>query len=284
MMEGQVNRFLDYCAKEKHCSANTQLSYAGDLRQFLAHLHRSLGHSPKESDFTVQNVQLFLARCCQKNLRPATIRRKIATLNQFAKFLGQPFVINPELFLANSTVQSAPLNRFVLQDDEIERLKTVDFPKKRPPFLRNFAMVMLLLETGMSAGRLIQLNLADVEAQRVKLPGSQTQWQPLCESSAALQQYLKSGRPELNGQPDDCAFFISQKGKRITRQAVWQGVHQFGKAAGLSGGLTPQQIRHTAAYKMHQKGLSLREIQVFLGHQHPQSTQNYLDRLLRQHP
>ena len=101
----------------------------------------------------------------------------------------------------------------------------------------------------------------------------------LGQAAEAARAYLTAARPELKPGEMEDALFISQKGGRITRQAVWQRIHRVGVRADLPCKLTPRVLRNTAAYRLRQAGYPVREIRRRLGHRSLRSTQLMLERL-----
>ena len=100
-------------------------------------------------------------------------------------------------------------------------------------------------------------------------------------AQAALRQYLKDGREEINGKKISPLLFVAAGGRRLTRQRVWQLV---GKASLASGRhASPHMLRHSCATHMVENGADLRTVQTILGHSDISTTQIYthvaLDRL-----
>jgi integrase/recombinase XerD len=141
----------------------------------------------------------------------------------------------------------------------------------------------LLLETGISVGTLVALNLDDLVFEgsqlRLRLGGEKEILLSQGKASELIQRYLKEGRPELNHAPEEEALFISQTGERMSRQGVWQVLRRWGRVIDLPVTLSPRLARHTAVIQLVESGRSLAEIQAMLGHSNPLSTQALLRRL-----
>jgi integrase/recombinase XerD len=69
------------------------------------------------------------------------------------------------------------------------------------------------------------------------------------------------------------ALFVSEKGKRITRQEVYSFVSELGKA--MDKHISPHTIRHSFATHMLENGADLRVVQELLGHCDVSTTQLY---------
>jgi site-specific recombinase XerD len=106
---------------------------------------------------------------------------------------------------------------------------------------------------------------------------------------AALLAYLSVGRPELRARdrrprPDQArhrdadAVFLSARGRRMGRAAVWQAVRDVAEAAGLAAQgqrVFPHALRHSCGTHLIQAGIDIRYVQAHLGHASPVTTEVY---------
>jgi integrase/recombinase XerD len=94
---------------------------------------------------------------------------------------------------------------------------------------------------------------------------------------AALDEYLRRGRPELEGRrrPAGDPVFLNVRGGRLSRQACWRIVRDAGIRAGLGDGLSPHVLRHSCATHMLDHGADIRVVQELLGHASLSTTQVY---------
>ena len=289
-MEGQVRAFLANLESQLAYSPSTRLAYDNDLRCFVDYLERALERPPLLEDFNSDHIAGFLLSERQAGRRPSTLLRRRASLRRFASFLSQEYPGGSIAFEANSPLideaisgASPAQQPHYLSQDQIESLWTVLEASQRPRARRDQAILALLLESGLTVGTLIALDLSDLdlpaERLRLSLESNQDFWLSLSKAAVSLQRYLKEGRPELNYHPGEPALFISQTGGRMSRQGVWQVLRQWGNRARLPVTLSPRLARHTAAIKLSKAGRSLAEIQTLLGHSNPLSTQALLRRL-----
>lgn len=289
-MEGLVRAFLAYLESQLTYSPSTRLAYYNDLRCFLAYLEKRLNISPDLKDLTAEEIASFLSAEREAGRRPSTLLRRRASLRRFTSFVSQQ---DPEWgvrFAADAgkiddaIAESSPLQRpRYLTEEQVQILWELLESSPRPRTRRDHAILALLLESGLSVGMLINLNLSDLDLAGSKLhlcpengPGV---WVPLASAAVPMERYLREGRPELNYHTDEPALFISQTGGRMSRQGVWQVLRQWGHKARLPITLSPRLARHTAVYRLARTNRPISEVQVLLGHTNPLSTQALLRRM-----
>lgn len=290
-MEAQISAFLANLETDPAYSQSTRLAYASDLRVFLDYLRTSLNRSPLVEDLTAHQVADFLQAESQAGRRLSTLVRRRATLRRFSSYLTQAGVLDGNVLdadtsLIDKTISSVSPGRTAqcLTTDQIRQLETLIQASPRPRARRDHAILMLLLETGLSVGTLISLNLSDLDLRAGKLhvttEEGEDSWLPLGSAAAVMERYLNEGRPDLNREANEPALFISQMDGRMSRQGIWQILRYWGRLLNPPVVLSPRLVRHTAALHMARKGRPLSEIQALLGHSNPLSTQALLRRLL----
>jgi integrase/recombinase XerD len=294
-MEDQVRAFLADMQAQPTYSSNTCQAYHNDLRCFVNFLEDSLHRPPVLQDFTAQQVAEFLNAESRNGRCTSTLLRRRASIRSFARFLSGTHcewaaefeaesdcidaAITDEALAAPSRTQK---QRYLTQD-QVQRLFKLMEGSQSPRAIRDRALLTLLLESGISVGLLIALNLCDVDKPQKRinlhLQHGKDFWVDLNRAAQPLQRYLDESRQDLNYRPDEPALFISQTGRRMSRQGVWQILRQWGTRAGLPVTLSPRLARHTAVYFMALKGESPEHIQMVLGHSNPLSTTALLRRL-----
>jgi integrase/recombinase XerD len=89
----------------------------------------------------------------------------------------------------------------------------------------------------------------------------------------ALSDYQKI-RPTM--RPTSQALWISRLyGSRICNVAICMMLKKYAKAAKVTEPVNPHAWRHGIATELLRRGASIREVQVFLGHASPRTTQIY---------
>ena len=93
-----------------------------------------------------------------------------------------------------------------------------------------------------------------------------------------IEMYISQIRP-LQVKDIKCseehALFISERGQRITGNAIYERLQFIAKNAGLKTPLSLHSLRHSIATHLLEAGMSLENISSFLGHKSLESTQIY---------
>src|SRR3989304_7886092 len=146
--------FKKYLSENKR-SASTIVAYSKDIEQlanFLKELSKNHIH-----EATKEDLELFLARMTKKGYAPKSISRKLNSTRTFYRFLKvNDYVTNdPSLLVAHPRYQLAAPR--ILTPTEYRALR--DAARNDP---RMFAVIELLLQTGIRIGELANLRLSDV--------------------------------------------------------------------------------------------------------------------------
>jgi integrase/recombinase XerD len=212
-------------------------------------------------------------------LSPRSIARHITTLRNFYRFLLQEGELSqdPTEFLVQPK-QWTTLPKY-LNEGEVDRLLSAPPPDK-PTGLRDRAMLDLLYATGLRVSELCGLPMSAVEREmgllRVTGKGNKQRIVPFGEAAgAAIDQYLRDGRPRLLKGRASRSLFVTARGSAMTRQTFWKLIRGYGLRAGISRPLTPHVIRHSFATHLVEGGADLRSVQIMLGHTDISTTQVY---------
>lgn len=274
-----VEDYIHFIQVERQLSVNTLASYRRDLESYVHFLKEAEGMS----DFSVVERTTILRHLEQLRAQgktSRTIARHISSIRSFHQFLlrEKRAETDPTVHLEMPTIEQKLPN--ILSIQEIEALLTAP-NKSKPQGIRDLAMLELLYGSGMRISELIALDLADIHITmgfvRVFGKGGKERIIPLGKSAlSAINAYLNGARSQLQGKyPKTDAFFINQRGKRLTRQGCWKLMKEHALKAGIQHELTPHTLRHSFATHLVENGADLRAVQEMLGHADISTTQIY---------
>ncbi|WP_286927094.1 MULTISPECIES: site-specific tyrosine recombinase XerD [Lysinibacillus] len=274
-----IEDYIHFIQVERQLSDNTLASYRRDLETYVSFLQEV----EAMSDFRKVERTIILRHLEQLRMQGKTSRtvaRHISSIRSFHQFLlrEKRAETDPTVHLEMPTIEQKLPN--ILSIEEIEALLIAP-NRSKPQGVRDVAMLELLYGSGMRISELIALDLSDIHLTmgfvRVFGKGGKERIIPLGKSAlSALNHYLNSARGQLQGKyPKTDAFFINQRGKRLTRQGCWKLMKEHALKAGIQHELTPHTLRHSFATHLVENGADLRAVQEMLGHADISTTQIY---------
>lgn len=272
-MDRTLEDFLFYLGSEKGLSKNTVEAYRRDLRGFIlvAKERKVSGLTHLSSD----DILAFIDHLKRKDHASSSIYRAVVALKGFFRYLRKERLIQTEETLYLDTPKIWQLVPDVLTETEVMQLFEAA-PSDEELGLRDRAILEVLYACGLRVSEVCSLNIADVgeEMVRVKGKGGKERVVPIAKQALEwVDRYLLEGRPdtgEKNG-----ALFVSKKGKRLDRIAIWNRVKLYAKKGGILKSISPHTLRHSFATHLLENGADLRIIQELLGHTSVATTDRY---------
>lgn len=274
-----IEDYLHFIKVERQLSDNTLQSYKRDLVAYARHLfHEQQLHTFNE--VTREQILLYLDSLRSVGKSSKTISRQISSVRSFHQFLLREKVCDQDPTVHLEMPKKEQTLPKVLSIEEIDALLTTPTTEK-PQGIRDIAILEMMYGSGMRISELIELNLEDVHLTmgfvRVFGKGGKERIIPLGRSALrTCAEYLEQARPQLLGNaPKNEAFFITQRGKRFTRQGCWKIIKGYAETAGIPKEITPHVLRHSFATHLIENGADLRAVQELLGHADISTTQIY---------
>lgn len=277
-MQSDIEDFIIYLATERGLSDHYQLSTRISLETFAAWLLKTSGVSNVTAVVRDHFIG-FLEHRKRAGMAAASLKLNVVALKIFFRWLR-----------ARERVASDPaellvlprLERYLpetLNEQQVETLLEA-IGEGEPLGLRNRAIFETLYACGLRVSelcgaRLEHLNL-DVRLLRVTGKGDKMRVVPVgTKAATALQAYLQGERPELVRKHTRSHVFLSNRGRALTPDRIWQLTKEAAARAGLSEGVYPHLLRHSFATHLLSNGADLRVIQELLGHADIATTQIY---------
>jgi len=301
-----VNSFLEYIAGKCMLSENTVAAYRRDLVHFLTWLEdREISH------LTIYELRDYPGWLFRQNLCPATRARHIASLRVFFRYLQYEKVLkdNPAELLDSGKLGEQMPN--VLTPSQVEQL--MEAPNKDDRlYRRDRAILEMFYATGCRVSELVNLRLQDIHfsekfclctgkgnKQRKVMLGQKAitafelwfeEERPLTLKRSfekyddffrfsthpdSLEPDTESVTDEDIGTDHEGWAFLSFRGKKLRREAIWELIKKYALRIGAPHSISPHSMRHSFATHMLDGGADLRQVQVMLGHESIATTQVY---------
>lgn len=259
----QFKNFL----KEKGQSTSTIVAYGKDIDQlvsFLEELAKNHIHEVSKED-----LDAFLATLTKKGYTPKSISRKINSTRTFYRFLkvNEYITDDPSLMVEHPRYELAPPR--ILTPTEYRALR--DTAKNDP---RMFAIIELLLQTGIRIGELAELRLSDINNDHLKIRPYEKHEERLVPlnkpAKEALNNYLKV-RPQVKEE----RVFVTKSGKPFLIRNIRTALERYFRLAEIKEAKV-NDLRHTFVAHHLKHGVSLIVLSKILGHKRLSTTERYL--------
>ncbi len=268
--------FIEYLRSERNASTHTIDAYTRDINAFFENTPQN-----RLEEVKLPDIRKWLASLRKKGQTKTTVRRKLASLNAFFRFLQRQEIINSnpaQGIRSPRTDRELPPYLSVNEAVEmVDRKTTGDFFS-----MRDRAILELLYSSGIRVSELSGLNLPQIsfspEMVRVRGKGSKERVVPFgTHASEAIKNYLPLRHSMLNKRrrPEETALFINRLGTRLTTRGIQRIVEKRRMETGISSPVTPHAFRHSMATHLLESGADLRSIQELLGHVSLATTQKY---------
>ncbi len=275
MIKDLFQKYLQY---EKRCSKHTMLAYMHDLEQFFTYI--GVGGE----DFfcaipTESQVREWIIALHKQQLEPATIHRKLSTLNTFFLFLQREGHLerNP-MEKVQVPKRKKVLPKFFRQEELVAMLEQLSADMNFVTF-RDLLLVDLLYQTGMRVTECVNLHDKDVDFSGffIKVQGKRNKERiiPLSlETVRNLELYINKRNTFFAGKTLS-TLFVTDRATPIYPRWVYRKVQALllGHAHGEQ--VSPHVLRHSFATHLLNQGADLNAIKELLGHSSLAATQVY---------
>ncbi len=276
-LAGHIAEFIAELRRE-NSSAHTVRNYQTDLEQFLGYFSPPGTVPPEPGAIDPLAIREWMGSLFDARLTAATVRRKLAAVRSFFKFLVRMAVIqNSPARLVRTPKLPKSLPRVPSEGKTNELLDAVAAGQlERPSVLRDLAIFEMLYGCGLRVSELSGLNLDDFDWTerwvRVRGKGRKERQVPYGgKAAAALERYL----PQRNPAPGETALFLNRSHRRLTVRGIHSIVKLYARLLSGDESIHPHTLRHAFATHLLANGADLRSIQELLGHATLSTTQRY---------
>ena len=276
-IQNLLTDYLNYLEIEKNRSMKTRENYERYLRAFF-----SAEKIKSEKDITVNAIKdfrLFLARkkIGEESYKKSTQMYYMIALRNFLKFL----IKNDYNVLSPDKIELPRIGQRqieIIEYADLERF--LESPKGGDlRALRDRAILEMLFSTGLRVSELCSLKrYFDIDRGEITIRGKGGKIRIVFLSDRA-KRALKAYE-EKRGDAEEWLFSsLTKNGKKVIGKmiprAVQRLVQSYARKAGITGRITPHQLRHQFATDLLVGGADLRSVQELLGHSNISTTQVY---------
>lgn len=270
-MDRYIDKFLTYLEVEKDASSHTLVNYHIDLKQL-----RNFLPEKDALDIDRLDIRKYLAFLKSKNLKRATLARKLSAVRSFFKFLfREGYAQSVPVSGISSPKLEKKLPIFLDVDKVTKLLESPD--RDTLQGLRDRAILETLYSTGIRVSELVALNIGHIDfiSSMIKVYGKGKKERLIPIGDKAL----KAIRNYLDRQPqtkkDSRALFLDKNNKRLTDEGVRKLIDKYIRIISLKEKISPHTLRHSFATHLLDRGADLRSVQELLGHASLSTTQIY---------
>ena len=290
--EREINLFIQYIVVERGLARRTAASYRSDLLT-AAEYFNSAGRA-SWAEISRDDILDYLENRRIDGMESTTIARNLIALKMLMRYLCDEKLLDRDVTAVMDGPKLWRILPDLLSEEEVDRLVNA-FPSSAadPLELRNRCIIELLYSSGLRVSEAASLPLTAVdfenETVRVTGKGSKVRIVPVGKPALRLlRRYLTSARPELCAAvPKSPYVFVSNHGRRLDRERIWQVVKLGAERAEIKKNIHPHSLRHSFASHLLDHGADLRVIQEMLGHANIATTEIYThvaaDKLLAIH-
>ncbi|QGQ95097.1 hypothetical protein EHS13_09475 [Paenibacillus psychroresistens] len=214
----------------------------------------------------------------EKELSSYTINGRLKSYKVFFKFLAQEGYRENDISTAIPLVKSE--QNMIPSFSKQQALELLNQPNRKTFIgLRDYTMMMVLLETGIRIQELLSLQIHDVVFSENELrvfkgkerKARQVPFQKTCAN--VLEMYLRE-----RGELQTNMLFVTLDNRTIHPRTVQENIHEYGKKAKISGvRVSPHTFRHSMAKFYLLNGGDAFTLQQILGHSSLDMVKHYVN-------
>lgn len=278
MLDKILKEFKEKMVSED-ISENTIKSYFSDVRTFFKWYQEIdlSGNLKMMTNYHLNTYKDYLVH--NKRMKVTSINRSIQALKNFFQFMvSQKYIKNNLSEKIKFLKKTKRVRPKALTKKDIHKLLSVTAHSSHGTQKRNYAIVQLLLQTGIRVSELVNLEIQDLtlydrsgEVRIINAKGGKERTVPLNNyARKALKAYLEKQSTDKRKE-----VFFSKQNKQMTTRAVQLIMSSLGRKAGIEA-VSPHTLRHTFAINyLRSNPDCLIELSTLMGHESLDTTAIY---------
>jgi len=252
------------------CRPNTIRSNFESIILFISHL-KSLGRAYIE-EVTRDDLGSFVEHAQDRGLKPNTVSTRLRSLYAFLGYLVEREVVHPDVIRKKMYIKVPDALPRAIDPEDVRHLLSVI---KKP---RDWAMILILLRTGMRIGELLETKVRDINLRERRIEVFEARKNRVGrvvylsdDARCALKVWLRK-----RDSRKEYLFYGSGRSTALSYEASRTIFRRYIEKAGLTHkGYTLHCLRHTFASELLNAGMRLECVQQLLGHSSIEMTRRY---------
>ena len=251
------------------CRDNTMRGSLKGIELFLT----SITHAGKAGvdQIVREDIFKFIENEQDRGSKTMTVLTRLRAVKAFLRFLIDQELADPRLLSRKITVKVPELLPRAIDPEDVKRLLKVI------THVRDRAMILVLLRTGMRIGELLELRLRDINLKERRIEIYEATKNRVGrvvylsdDSHCVLKKWFKKRDPQKE------SVFYAMGRRTMTYQGARAMFVKYLAKAGLAdSGYTLHCLRHTFASELLNAGMRLECVQQLLGHSSIEMTRRY---------
>lgn len=271
-LEHHFQHFLIFC-KVEGFTPKTIKNYRSFIKPFIDHCRNELGIEDTSALLPI-HIRSYLLTF-KDRVKPYTFHDYFRAIKRFFNWLVDEGVLSVSP-MANMKPPRIP--KTIIQPFQTDHIRSLLALCEKNTFLgvRNRAIILVFLETGLRLKELANMQIEDIDFERgiIKVMGKGARERVVAiqlRTQKALLRYL------LSRDDNHRCVWVSEERRPLTEWGIAIMIRKLGKRAGLNNvRCSPHTFRHTAATMSLDNGASEFEVQAMLGHSTITMTRRYV--------
>lgn len=284
-LEKQIQDYMEYCQYDRKLDIKTIKAYGIDLKQFRLFCY---GENIYDIGAVTRSSIREYIRELHCNYKARTIKRKIASLKGFVKYMIREEMVkeNPFNMIETHFKEEKALPRIV-NKSVVEKILKYQYDMYRAEnmtqwakryLLRDIVLTELLFATGIRVSELcnIKPEYIDMDNVSILIKGKGAKERIIQIGNTQIRRVLKTYLKEFSAEIKRTGYlFVTKNLTRFSEQAARAMIRKYRDKIGEKMRLTPHMFRHAFATYLLEEDVDIRYIQKMLGHSSISTTQIY---------
>lgn len=283
LISGAIASFLED-RRAKGRTRGTVKTYRDQLRLFERWCDENkIRHMQRVSE---RHIERFLAEMrARPNLKwkgevsPVTVRKRAIGLRTFFRFAKERRMIQRNLAKRIAIPRGGRRRPKALVPHQVAQLLEVRRWKKDGDLLRDYTLLVLLLDSGLRLAEAAKLKVGDVDLARGLIWVRSGKWDNdrgtvmLNETAELVRAYV--GRRAACAEPLEMPVFVDRRGRPLSNRQIYLLVKRRAKQSRLEREVSPHRLRHTWLTEYLNNGGKIHTARDLAGHGDVNTTIGY---------